>query len=202
VALITFPFTALALALAEPLVLLVLGAQWKDAASLFAGFSLVALCLPLAIAATWLMVSQGRGRDLLRTYTVNACALLAAVLAGLPWGPVGVVLALAAVTATIRLPNLYYVAGRHGPVRTTDLWKGFFTHLPCWAAVFVATTLASGFIGEAEPLPRVLGCGLVGLAAGAGATFAFHGSRRSALFIGQALRSRGPWSHTTPVARA
>jgi len=197
-ALITFPFTALCLVLAEPLVLLVLGPKWKGVVPLFAGFTLVALSLPLLIAASWLFISQGRGRDLLQTYLVLSFVTVSAFIVGLKWGPLGVVLALAAASLMIRQPILYHLAGRRGPVRTADLWKGFLSHLPCWVAVYATTTLALSMVGHAAPLVQLLVCGPVGLAAAAGVVFALKRPRESALYTWNTIRSSlaRQWSGT------
>jgi PST family polysaccharide transporter len=188
-ALITFPFTALCLVLSEPLVLLLLGPAWKEAVPLFAGFTLVALSLPMTVAVSWLFMSQGRGRELLQTYSILSFVTVVSYIAGLPWGPLGVVLALSAASLLIRLPIFYYLAGRRGPVRTADLWKSFLYHLPCWGAAYAATTLARTMVGEATPLVQLLVCGPFGLAVGAGAVFALERPRASALYAWQAVRS-------------
>lgn len=188
-ALVTFPFTALCLALSEPLVLLVLGPAWKSAVPLFAAFTLVALSLPVLIGAGWLFISQGRGRDLLHAYSILSIVTVAAYIAGLPWGPLGVVLGLSVASLLIRLPIFYHLAGRRGPVRTTDLWKSFLHHLPCWGAVYAATTLARSMLGEATPAVQLLVCGPLGLAVGAGVVFALERPRESALYAWKTVRT-------------
>jgi PST family polysaccharide transporter len=187
-ALTAFPFAALGLVLAEPLVLVVLGPKWNGVVPLFAGFTLVALSLPLSIPASCLFMSQGRGRDLLQTYSLLSFVTVAAFVIGLPWGPLGVVLALAAASLVIRLPILYYLAGRRGPVRTADLWKGFVAYLPCWGAVYAATALAHGMLGAAPPLVQVLVCAPAGLAGGAVAVLVFERPRASAFYTWQTVR--------------
>jgi len=187
-ALVAFPFAAICLVLAEPLVLVVLGPKWKGVVPLFAGFTLVALSLPLSIPASCLFMSQGRGRDLLHTYTLLSLVTIAAFVVGLAWGPLGVVLALAVSSLMIRLPILYYLAGRRGPVRTADLWKGFVAHLPCWGAVYAATALAHGMLGAAPPLVQVLVSAPAGLAGGAVAVLVFERPRASAFYAWQTVR--------------
>src|SRR6202035_1888278 len=63
IALMSFLFTGLLLALARPLTLAVLGPKWEAAAVIFAGFTLAALAYPLITASTWLFVSQARGKE-------------------------------------------------------------------------------------------------------------------------------------------
>ncbi len=187
-ALLTFPFTALCLALAEPLVLVLLGPEWKGAIPLFAGFALTALALPLTLTASWLLTSQGRGRDLLHTYVVTSVATLVAYAVGLRWGPLGVILAFGAAQFLFILPILSYVAGRLGPVRTSDLWRGFFAHLPCWGAVFASASFARTVVGDEQPLVQLLMCTPVGLLAGAGMVLALERPRQSAFHGWKMLR--------------
>jgi len=188
-ALIIFPFTALCLVLSEPLVLLLLGPQWEGAVPIFAGFTLVVVSSPLTVTASWLFMSQGRGRDLLQGYSVLSVVTVVAYIAGLPWGPLGVVLALSVASLLIRLPIFYHLAGKRGPVRAADLWKGFLYHMPCWGAVFAATTFARTMLGETPPLVQLLVCAPVGLIVGAGAIFALKRPRESALYALKTLRT-------------
>jgi len=187
-ALITFPFSALCLALAQPLVLVVLGPRWSAVVPLFAGFTLVALSLPLSMVAISLFMSQGRGRDLLHTYVLLSSVTVAAFVAGIPWGTLGIVLALAFTGLMIRLPILYYLAGRRGPVRTVDLWKGFLAHLPVWLAVYGAAALAYGMVGQAAPLAQLVVCGPVGLGGGLAAVLALKRPRASASYAWRTVR--------------
>ena len=103
--LVTFPCAAVGLVLAEPVVLLVLGPRWKGAVPLFAGFALVAITAPMTYAPSWLFMSQGRGRDQLYSYLIAGPVTVGAYLAGLPWGPLGVILALAIANPTVLAPG-------------------------------------------------------------------------------------------------
>jgi PST family polysaccharide transporter len=188
-ALITLPLAALCLVLAEPLVLFVLGPQWKGAVPLFAGFTLVAVSLPQSLAPAWLLTSQGRGLDLLHTYLVAGAVTVGAYLVGLPWGPLGMVLALAATSLMIRLPILYHLAGRRGPVSSADLWKSFFSHLPCWGAAYAAATMVRTPVAHAAPLVQLLVCVPFGFGAAAGVALALQRPRANALYAWNTLRN-------------
>ena len=181
-ALITLPFAALCLVLAEPIVLLLLGPQWKEAVPLFAAFTLVAVSLPLSLTPSWLFTSQGRGRDLLNAYVVAGAVTVGAYVIGLYWGPRGVILSLAVVSLAVRMPILYHLAGRRGPVCSGDLWKGFLSHLPCWGAAYLAGTLVHDAITPAAPFVQLLVCFPFGMAAGVGTALALKRPRESALY--------------------
>jgi O-antigen/teichoic acid export membrane protein len=189
-AVLTFSLTALLLALSRPLILTLLGPAWDGAVPLFAGFTVAALYMPLAWAASWLLTTQGRGRDYLLVYTLLSPFTLAAYVVGLPFGPLGVVLAFSACALLICLPVTFHVAGRSGPVRSADLWRGFLSNLPCWVAVYGATSLASAAVAPVAPLTELLICGPVGLAVALGALLVLDGPRTTALYSLTMLRSR------------
>jgi O-antigen/teichoic acid export membrane protein len=188
-ALIVFSFAAMCLVLARPLVLVILGPKWTGVIPLFSAFTLVAVSGPLSIVCTWLYESQGRGRDQLRNHAAAGAVTIASYLLGLRWGPLGVILSLAIVSLVIRLPLVYFYAGRRGPVSTRDLWIGFLSHLPCWGAVFVATTLAYRMVEHSAPIVQLLVCGPIGLGVGAALISAFRRPRQSASFVMSKIKS-------------
>jgi hypothetical protein len=57
--------------------------------------------------------------------------------------------------------------GRRGPVRTADLWRVFFTHLPVWVVVFSVTSLTLMLAANLVPLVQLLVCLPAGVLAGA-----------------------------------
>jgi O-antigen/teichoic acid export membrane protein len=158
IALTGFLLTGLLLSLARPVTLVLLGPQWEQTAVIFAGFTIAALCVPLANASAWLFTSQGRGQEMLITQSINACAIVFSFFVGLPFGPVGVAMVFSVSTLLIRIPIYYYSAGRNGPVRTADLWRVFFRHLPVWVVVFSATSLTLVLASRFAPLLQLLIC--------------------------------------------
>jgi O-antigen/teichoic acid export membrane protein len=188
-ALIVFSFAAMCLALARPLVLVILGPKWTGVIPLFAVFTLVAVSGPLSSICSWIYESQGRGQDQLRNHTAAGAVTIISYLLGLRWGPLGVVTALAIISLIIRLPIVYYIAGRRGPVTTYDLWMGFLSHLPCWGAVFLTTTLAYKAVAHAAPIVQLLVGVPVGIGAGAALILLFPGPRQSAFFAGSKIKN-------------
>ena len=188
-ALITLSFAAMCLALARPLVLVILGPKWTDVIPLFSAFALVAVSSPLSEVAIWIFQSQGRGADQLRNHTVGGAVTLGCYLVGLHWGPLGIIVSLAITSLAIRLPIVYYFAGRRGPVSTGDLWIGFLSHLPCWGTVYLATTLAHMTVIHAAPIVQLLVCGPIGLGAGAALALMFRRPRESASYAWNTVRS-------------
>jgi PST family polysaccharide transporter len=188
IAVASFLFAGLLLAIAHPLTLVVLGPKWEKAAPIFAGFTLVALYTPVASVSTWLLTSQGRGKDFLRLSIIGSCVTILAFLAGLPFGPVGVAIAYSVSCLLIILPVLYYIAGRRGPVTTRDLWIRFFTHLPLWGVVSGITFLTRTWVVDFAPMLQLLICVSVGLSAGGTFICAYAPSRRAVLSLLEVIR--------------
>ncbi len=167
IALVSFLSTGLLLALARPVTLVVLGPKWEQAAPIFAGFSIAALCIPLGTASTWLFQTQGRGKDWLFFSLLGSCITLASFVAGLPFGPPGLAISYSLCGLFIGVPTLYYFAGREGPVTTADLWAGIFRYFPLWLVVCSVTWLVHLLFVNFSPLVQVVVCAPVGLLAGA-----------------------------------
>src|SRR5260370_10246307 len=94
-ALIVFPFTAMCLVLARPLVLVILGPKWTSVIPLFSAFTLVAISGPLSSVCTWIYESQARGQDQLRNHSVAGAVFVIYYLLGLSWDPLSVTVSLA-----------------------------------------------------------------------------------------------------------
>lgn len=199
-ALITFSLAAMCLALATPLVLIILGPKWKGVIPLFSAFAVAAVSWPPTEAAIWLFQSQGRGKEQLHNHTLAGAVTLAAYVIGIHWGPLGVVVALAFTSVAIRLPVVYYFAGRTGPVATRDLWRAFLGHLPCWATVYLTTTLAYMTVSDAAPIVQLLVCVPIGLGVGSALALIFRQPRQSAFYTWNALRNSltRRWSSAIP----
>jgi PST family polysaccharide transporter len=188
IALIAFFFTGLFLALAHPLTLVLLGPKWEQTAVIFGGFTIAALCVPLANASAWLFTSQGRGRDMFIAQSIYACAMVFSFVVGLPFGPVGVAIAFSASNLLVRIPIYYFSVGRRGPVRTADLWMVFCRHLPVWVVMFVVTSLARALVVNLVPLAQLLICGPVCVIVGFALICSLRPQRRVAIHLLETLR--------------
>jgi O-antigen/teichoic acid export membrane protein len=77
---------------AEPVILLMLGSQWSEAAPVFQILLISALGQLLFESTLWLFVSRGQSRRLLKMLRVISPILVASVVIGLPFGTKGVAL--------------------------------------------------------------------------------------------------------------
>ena len=191
VAIASFLGGGLLFALARPLSFFVLGPKWEGAASIFAGFTLIVAYSPISSASTWLLTSQGRGRDFLLLSLVNSSVTFSAFLAGLPFGPAGVAFSYSAACFLILLPAIHYIAGRRGPVTTRDLWGRFLTHLPLWLVVSSTAWISRFLVMDSRPLVQLLVGAPIGLLAGGVFICIVSPTRRCVLDLIQALRELG-----------
>jgi len=191
----SFPFAGMLLALAHPLTLVVLGPKWESAAMIFAGFTLVALYTPIASVAGWLLSSQGRGRDYMVLSSISSSVTVLFFLVGLHFGPVGVAMSYSLSCLLVQLPVAYYIVGRRGPVTTSDLWSRFFRHSPLWGVVCGATWLIRTLVSNFAPAEQLLICAPVGLLAGGAFVCSYAPLRRAAMnlltALQELLKSRG-----------
>jgi glycosyltransferase involved in cell wall biosynthesis len=188
IALAGFFFTALFFALAHPLTLVVLGHKWESAAPIFAALSFAALQAPLGSSASWLLTSQGRGKDSFSAGWIISIVVAISFMAGLPFGPTGVAIGYSAGCMLIQIPVYYWLVGRSGPVRTADLWVGFLKHLPVWGIVTLTAWLALKGVLTFSPLTQVAICGPAGIVAGVAFIFVYSPSRRVAAELFFTLR--------------
>jgi O-antigen/teichoic acid export membrane protein len=183
IAMSVFFLSSLLLALAMPATLVLLGPKWQQVTAIFAGFTLTAIQLPLSTAANWLLTSQGRGKDIFRVTSINAFLTLASFIVGLPFGPLGVAIAFSATGLMVRLPILYYIAGRRGPVSTSDLWTRFFRHLPLWVLMLLTTCSARAMVADLRPLTQLLICAPIGVLFGMACIWLFQPQRKVAMHL-------------------
>ena len=91
------------------------GREWVTASGIVRWFATASLLAPTGAAASWLFVSQGRTREMLRCGLVGQVLSVLSLALGLPWGPVGV----AASAAIFSFPIqgvMVWGATRNGPV--------------------------------------------------------------------------------------
>lgn len=121
-----YPLVVVLFVVADEMVLTVLGEQWRSSIEIFRMLGLATLIEVTASAGWWISISTGRGGRLLKLSMVTTPLLIAAIVAGLPWGAIGVAAALSIVRFVYYVPGLTYCY--HGtPVRLSDfisaIWR-------------------------------------------------------------------------------
>jgi polysaccharide transporter, PST family len=107
---------------------------------------------PLIIAIGLLYMSQNRPREVVRASIIDVILTVLSLAIGLPFGVVGVAVALVTVGVAIRTPIAFYLATRAGPVRQTDIYTtiapAVLAALPVAASVWLLRSEAPDLISE------------------------------------------------------
>jgi polysaccharide transporter, PST family len=139
---------------------ILLGDRWLGSAPIFAWLGIAGLQQVMTSTIGWLYISQGRGGGFFRIGVFGAVTTVAAFVAGLPWGPVGIAAAYTISDYLVRLPVIWVATGSVGPVTTRDLYSMAIPHA-------LSTAVAAAALLALKPLvdkPDILMCGwLVGL---------------------------------------
>ena len=131
IAIITMPGTALMIATSDWIVQIVLGQKWQPAARIFALLGIAGLIQPIANTTGWLFMTQSRTHHMVQWGFIGATIIIISIVAGLPWGAVGVATSYAITFDVLVVPALFWFVGRAGPVRARDF---YLTIIPFAAA--------------------------------------------------------------------
>lgn len=145
----TVPPMAFVIVMSHEVVGLVLGAGWEPAAPVLAWLAVAGLVQPLMNTSGWLLISQGRAKELLGWGAAWACITLSAFLAGAQYGIVGVAAAYSFANLAAA-PLLIRLIGRSGPVSPIDMYRVLAFPL------VLATGVAVSSLAVRELLPNSL----------------------------------------------
>ena len=181
---ITMPLVAFAIATADWVVRVALGPQWDAAAPIFVFLGFAGLVEPIGNSTGWLFITQNRTNDMFRWGAYNFPLTIGAFLIGLPFGPKGVA-ASYAIYSIARMPFLFWIVGRRGPVRATDFYSSAIPGaLAATGAALSALALRYG-LELTDPLPSLLLTGVVAGAVGLLCLSASRAGRHEIRDIGQ-----------------
>jgi PST family polysaccharide transporter len=161
VIMLTMPAITLMLATSDWLVRIVLGTQWGYTARIFIFMGVAGLFQPVLSTGGWLLVSQGRVRDMLRWSLINAPISILSIIAGLPWGVAGVAASWSLGRILIANPLLYWFVGRSGPVRMSDFYRLLAPFTGASLFSLVACLVFRRFVFIANPLVGFVACGII-----------------------------------------
>lgn len=119
---------------------ILLGPKWTAAEPVLTILAIMVYTEAVFACVNWLFISQGRGGQLFKYGIFDAGSRVIAVLAGFPWGMLGIIGALG-LLAFIRMPVQIWYACRQGPVRQSDVY-GMLAPMLGAAAVGLAVVLA------------------------------------------------------------
>ena len=115
--------TAVLIATAEPLVVLVFGPAWEPAAEVLSLLAISLFGMTVLSGDAWIYLSLGKTR---RMFLWNLCVatptIIASFIIGLPYGPAGVALSYSVAVSLLAIPGLA-VATRVAPVSLAEVLK-------------------------------------------------------------------------------
>jgi PST family polysaccharide transporter len=158
VAMIIMPCVAVMFAASDWIVYLILGPQWGQTASVLALLAISALMYPVANSALWLMISQGRGRDMFRWALLGAPLSILSYVIGLHWGVLGVAASYSFARLLVIDPLLYWFAGRVGPVSMKDIYRTILPFVGASVSGALVCLLFRHFTNISNPLLGLVSC--------------------------------------------
>jgi len=120
---LTMPAVVFMIATSDWFVLLLLGPQWQQTGRIFMLLGMAGFIQPVTRTCWWLLISQGRSRDMLRAGILSSGVSVASIILGLSWGAMGVATAYGASELFLAAPIIIWFAARRGPIRIADFYR-------------------------------------------------------------------------------
>jgi len=149
--LVTVPGMAFLIAAADWVVAIVLGPQWAEVSPIFMCLAASAPALVVCDTTGWLFVTQGRTNDMLKWTAIGVPLIVAGIVAGLAWGPIGVAISYSATILLLVAPLLFWFASRKGPIKQRDFYDAL-TPLLLPSLALMATVTAVRNWGHMGPV--------------------------------------------------
>jgi PST family polysaccharide transporter len=157
------PGIAIMIATSDWLVSLLLGSQWHAAGRIFMFLGLAAIIQPVTRTALWMFTTQGRTRELFKWGVIGGGIAMVAIIAGLPWGAIGVAASYAMADLCISTPLLFWYVGRKGPVRTGDIYRTIGPSICAAGCSFALLFILRPWLGLFPLFVRLVFAGLLAL---------------------------------------
>ena len=146
---------AMLVALADDVIVLLLGPAWKESALLFKLLALSALTQPLYGASTWVATAQGKSRQMRQWSMVSAPLICVAFLVGVKWGVVGVAISYTVASYTVQTFGLSFLL-RGTPVTFKTIVASIWRPACLGALAFLGTSLCCHWTAALAPLLRTI----------------------------------------------
>jgi PST family polysaccharide transporter len=175
----------------QTLVPLVLGSTWTRAAPIVAWLAVGTIVVPLGSSAYWLFVSQDRVKEQLHYGLLSGLLLVASILLGIIWGPIGVARAYAGFGLFIQGIQLWG-ATQSGPVSRMMVYRALYPVVLALSASAVALVVVHRLRGVAATPVTLAETLILAYAVAGGALLLFPAGQRiiaDAYALRHALRS-------------
>ena len=142
----SIPIVVFLFVCSKPIILLVLGPNWAEAASIFQLLAITALIQPIASTRGMVLLTSGQSGRFFMWGVYNAVAVIIAFAIGVRWGIEGIAIAYAISNYAILIPSLHYCY-KNTSIKTSDFfsaatWPFLFSVaagiLAWWASLYVS----------------------------------------------------------------
>ena len=158
---VTMPAVGLIIATSDWVVRIMLGPQWAATSKILVLMGIYYLFQPISYTGGWLLVSQGRSRDMLRWSLINAPPSLLAIIIGLRWGAIGVAASYSVAQVLVVDPLQFWFVGRRGPVRTGDFYSLLAPFTGAAVAIILGCSLFRAVVPISNPFLGLMACAVV-----------------------------------------
>jgi PST family polysaccharide transporter len=142
---VIMPIAAVCVVNSDLVIALMLGKDWEAAIPIFRLLSMMLLTLPFCNAAAWLLISQGRGGDILKFQVGDSLLKMFLIAVAIPFGVVAVAAACLA-RSMLMTPLLFQMIGKSGSITASQLWSMLGIQ---WLA-FTAAAVGQGLLRQCE----------------------------------------------------
>lgn len=152
------------IAASDWVVAVALGSQWTEASAMLVALGALACFEPLARVTHLLFLAQGRADLYLRWTAFSFVLVVVALPIGLWWGALGLVTSYALAAGCIRVPVLFWYAGRHSSIHVATTLRALAPSAACALIVLLAVRVTRAALPQVAPLQGLAVCAVVALA--------------------------------------
>jgi len=156
------PAVALMIGTSDWLVRIILGPQWGGTARILMVMGVSFLFQPLVSTGGWLLVTQGRTREMLSWSLLGAPISILSIVIGLKWGAFGVAASYSLARTLIINPLMFWYIGRSGPVKTADFYRLLAPFISGSLMVVLGCLVVRLVFQPSNPLIGITICSVVG----------------------------------------
>lgn len=158
----TMPAVALMISTSDWLVRIMLGPQWGGTSTILMLMGLAFLFQPLINTGGWVLVTQGRTREMLHWSLISAPFSILSIVVGLPWGALGVAASYSLMRVLVMNPLMFWFIGRSGSVRTADFYRLLAPYTGASVVVALSCVVFRSLVPIENPLFGLVACSVLG----------------------------------------
>lgn len=185
VTLIFAVLAAILIPMSDWVVRVLLGPGWSEAAGLFAVLGTFGFIEPCAFALSSCLLASGHPGVFAKWRVASVICLTAGIMAGLPWGMLGVAVAYAGTGIFLRTPLLMWWVGKNTPVSMSDILKSIIPFVTAGVLVCLLLLLLRQIVVFSSLFSGIAICGTSGMLLYLGLVACLPISRKTLFELGE-----------------